>query len=119
MIQDRKMYQGNWKCSKCGTEITELPFEPKEGLDILCKDCHREKLDQRGGGRRDFQRKMYQETGNVQVAEKILPNCHLSQSQAKTFFAEIVIEPKKDTKFIVSPTLVGVNKNPDLVSGFL
>lgn len=60
MIQDRKMYQGNWKCSKCGADITELPFEPKEGFDILCKDCHKEKLNQRDGGRRDFQRKMYQ-----------------------------------------------------------
>ena len=24
----RQMYQGNWKCSKCSAEITELPFNP-------------------------------------------------------------------------------------------
>jgi CxxC-x17-CxxC domain-containing protein len=41
----RKMYQGNWKCSKCGKEITELPFDPDPSrLDqLLCRDCHREK----------------------------------------------------------------------------
>jgi CxxC-x17-CxxC domain-containing protein len=39
----RKMYQGNWTCSKCGGEITELPFEPDPArLDQLnCRDCHR------------------------------------------------------------------------------
>jgi len=65
VIQDRKMYQGNWKCSKCGTDINELPFEPKEGLDILCKECHREKLGEKGG-RNNFQRKMFQ--GNWKCA---------------------------------------------------
>ena len=41
----RKMYQGNWKCSKCNADITELPFEPDSArLDqLLCRDCHREK----------------------------------------------------------------------------
>ncbi len=42
---DRKMYQGDWKCSKCGAAITELPFEPDpERLSqLLCRDCHRQK----------------------------------------------------------------------------
>lgn len=41
----RKMYQGNWKCSKCETPITELPFEPDPArLDqLLCRECHRER----------------------------------------------------------------------------
>ncbi len=41
---DRQMYQGNWKCSECGTDITELPFEPDSArLDQLqCRDCHRQ-----------------------------------------------------------------------------
>ncbi len=50
---ERKMYQGNWKCSSCGTDITELPFEPaSDRLDqLLCRNCHREKMgDRRGGG---------------------------------------------------------------------
>ena len=37
----RPMVQGSWTCSGCGKEITELPFEPKEGQDILCKDCYK------------------------------------------------------------------------------
>ncbi|MBU4284636.1 hypothetical protein KKF60_01070 [Patescibacteria group bacterium] len=38
---ERKRVQGNWKCSKCGAGITELPFEPREGQEILCRDCYR------------------------------------------------------------------------------
>ena len=48
-FQPRKMYQGNWKCSGCGADITELPFEPDPArLDqLLCRDCHRAKRQQR------------------------------------------------------------------------
>ncbi len=35
----RKMVQGNWKCSDCGKEITELPFEPSPDRPIYCRDC--------------------------------------------------------------------------------
>jgi len=40
---ERKMYQGNWKCSKCGGAITQLPFEPDPNrLDkLMCLDCYR------------------------------------------------------------------------------
>ncbi|MEK7124620.1 MAG: CxxC-x17-CxxC domain-containing protein, partial [Patescibacteria group bacterium] len=43
----RPMVQGNWKCSDCGTEITQLPFEPIPGRDILCRDCYRKKNPQK------------------------------------------------------------------------
>ncbi|MEK7076681.1 MAG: hypothetical protein AAB967_00455 [Patescibacteria group bacterium] len=48
---DRKMYQGDWACSKCGAKITELPFEPDPNrLDqLLCKDCHRAMRQNRMG----------------------------------------------------------------------
>lgn len=41
----RKMYQGDWKCSKCGAEIKELPFQPDPARidQLLCRDCHRER----------------------------------------------------------------------------
>jgi len=45
----RKMYQGNWKCSGCGTDITELPFEPAEGRDLFCKDCYRKNRQNQQG----------------------------------------------------------------------
>ena len=35
----RQMVQGNWKCSTCGAEITELPFEPAPDRPIYCRDC--------------------------------------------------------------------------------
>ena len=40
---ERRMYQGNWKCSGCGTDITELPFEPDPSRvdGLKCRDCFR------------------------------------------------------------------------------
>lgn len=61
---DRQMFQGNWQCSECGAEITELPFEPSGDRPIFCRECHRQKMNKR----RDFsQRQMFQ--GDWQCAE--------------------------------------------------
>ncbi len=35
----RPKVQGNWKCSECGTPITELPFEPDPDRKIYCTEC--------------------------------------------------------------------------------
>ncbi|MEI6288399.1 MAG: CxxC-x17-CxxC domain-containing protein [bacterium] len=43
----RKMYQGHWTCSGCGAEITELPFEPDGTRPIYCRDCHRQRQQDR------------------------------------------------------------------------
>lgn len=34
------MHQGNWTCSGCGKEITELPFEPRSTEGLRCRECH-------------------------------------------------------------------------------
>ena len=49
----RPMFKGDWKCSKCGAAITELPFEPDPSRlgQLLCRDCHREKRMSRGNYR--------------------------------------------------------------------
>lgn len=44
---DRKMYQGNWTCSQCGCQITELPFEPDGEKPLFCRDCHRQRMQER------------------------------------------------------------------------
>jgi len=46
----RKMFQGNWKCGKCGKDINELPFEPDPSrfAQLTCRDCHS------SGAKRDF-----------------------------------------------------------------
>lgn len=33
------MFQGNWKCSKCGGAITELPFQPRSEEGLTCRAC--------------------------------------------------------------------------------
>lgn len=43
----RPMIKGSWKCSECGKEITELPFEPAADRPIYCKDCWRSKRSER------------------------------------------------------------------------
>lgn len=44
---DRQMIKGNWNCSECGAEITELPFEPDGERPLFCRDCHRQKIKNR------------------------------------------------------------------------
>lgn len=44
---NRQMYQGNWTCSQCGAEITELPFEPDGERPLFCRDCHRQRKQNR------------------------------------------------------------------------
>ncbi|HLD27591.1 MAG TPA: CxxC-x17-CxxC domain-containing protein [Patescibacteria group bacterium] len=39
----RPMVQGNWTCSGCGAEITELPFEPDGDRPVYCRDCYKPK----------------------------------------------------------------------------
>jgi len=35
----RRIFHGSWKCSDCGKEITELPFEPTLGRPVYCQEC--------------------------------------------------------------------------------
>ena len=35
----RQMVKGHWKCSDCGKEITELPFEPAPDRPVYCREC--------------------------------------------------------------------------------
>jgi len=43
----REMIKGNWQCSECGKEITELPFEPAPDRPIYCRDCWSKKRNDR------------------------------------------------------------------------
>jgi len=43
----REMVKGDWKCSECEKEITELPFEPAPDRPIYCRDCWSKKRSQR------------------------------------------------------------------------
>ena len=51
------MFQGNWTCSKCGKAITELPFEPRNTDNLMCKECHMESRPRRDNRP---ERKMYE-----------------------------------------------------------
>ena len=58
MDGERQMFQGNWTCSKCSKEITELPFEPRDTTNLMCRDCHKENRPARDNNRGE--RKMYE-----------------------------------------------------------
>jgi len=47
----RPTVKGNWKCSDCGVEITELPFEPAQDRPIYCKECWSKRRPKRDFGR--------------------------------------------------------------------
>ncbi len=51
---DRKMFQGSWSCSGCNKDITELPFEPRNTDNLLCRDCHGAKRANSNGPREMF-----------------------------------------------------------------
>ncbi len=38
---DRPRFEGDWKCSGCGTAITSLPFQPRDTSNLLCVDCYK------------------------------------------------------------------------------
>lgn len=44
------MFQGNWKCSKCGGAITELPFEPRGEAGLTCRACYGKAKDEEKAG---------------------------------------------------------------------
>ena len=50
----RQMVKGNWKCSDCGKEITELPFEPAPDRPIYCRDCWTKRRTERFGRQDDW-----------------------------------------------------------------
>jgi CxxC-x17-CxxC domain-containing protein len=56
MNEDRQMFEGNWKCSKCGKDITKLPFEPRDTSNLMCFDCHKANKPQRN----NFEKKMFE-----------------------------------------------------------
>jgi len=55
---DRQMYDVNLDCAKCGTKITQLPFQPSGDRPVYCAECNRAYRDERRGGPRP-QRQMF------------------------------------------------------------
>ena len=38
-VAEKKMFEGDWKCSVCGTDIKSLPFKPYNTEGLKCLDC--------------------------------------------------------------------------------
>lgn len=62
---DRQMYDVDLSCAKCGTHISQLPFQPSGDRPVYCSECNRTYRDSRqgGGSRGGFSRaprQMYQ-----------------------------------------------------------
>ena len=69
----RQMYNVDLSCGKCGTHISQLPFEPKGDRPVYCFDCNKtyrqDRPSDRGGmsGGARAPRQMY--SVNVSCAE--------------------------------------------------
>ncbi len=49
----RQMYDVDLTCSKCGTHISQLPFQPSGDRPVFCAECNRAYRDSKprtGGG---------------------------------------------------------------------
>jgi len=54
---DRQMYDVDLTCAKCGTHISQLPFQPSGDRPVYCNECNRAFRATRGddrGGRGGF-----------------------------------------------------------------
>ena len=49
----RQMFDVDLSCAKCGTHISQLPFQPNSDRPVYCADCNRAYRDtnRSGGGR--------------------------------------------------------------------
>lgn len=47
---DRQMFDVDLTCAKCGTHISQLPFQPSSGRPVYCSDCNRAFRQTRTGG---------------------------------------------------------------------
>ncbi|VAW15585.1 hypothetical protein MNBD_BACTEROID05-23 [hydrothermal vent metagenome] len=57
MDNDKKMFEGNWECSKCHGAITQLPFQPDPSRTggLTCRECFK-----KGSGGGNSQKQMHQ-----------------------------------------------------------
>ncbi|MDD4477305.1 MAG: hypothetical protein PHY40_04105 [Patescibacteria group bacterium] len=50
---DRQMFDVDLSCAKCGTHISQLPFQPSGDRPVYCSECNRayrqSRTDDRGG----------------------------------------------------------------------
>lgn len=55
---EKQMFKGDWKCSGCNADITQLPFQPDPSREneLTCLDCYKSKR-QDGQERQIFQGK--------------------------------------------------------------
>lgn len=53
---DRQMYDVDLTCAKCGTHISQLPFQPSGDRPVYCSDCNRQFRQDKRGNDRGFSR---------------------------------------------------------------
>ena len=76
------MFQGNWKCSKCGGAITQLPFQPRSEAGLTCRTCY----SSGGGGNSS--------SSNRPATEQAVPEmAGASEAPDIPDFAEVAGEP--------------------------
>ena len=91
---NRQMFDVDLNCAKCGTHISQLPFQPSGDRPVFCADCNRAHREQRHNSRP--QRQMY----DVNV------NC----SGCGTLITQLPFEPK-DTSNILCKACYLKNKD--------
>ncbi|KKQ27421.1 MAG: hypothetical protein US42_C0009G0011 [Candidatus Magasanikbacteria bacterium GW2011_GWC2_37_14] len=53
---DRQMFDVDLSCAKCGTHISQLPFQPSGDRPVYCSECNRAFRSESRGNDRGFNR---------------------------------------------------------------
>jgi CxxC-x17-CxxC domain-containing protein len=84
---DRQMFDVDLTCAKCGTHISQLPFQPSGDRPVYCSDCNRAFRQNRGdrGG-----------MGRGPRAPRQMYQVNLTCAQCGTQITELPFQPSGD-----------------------
>lgn len=85
---DRQMYDVDATCAKCGTHISQLPFQPSGDRPVYCSECNRAFREERRGGGGSFR-------GGPRAPRQMF-QVDLTCAQCGTQITELPFQPSGD-----------------------
>ncbi len=83
---DRQMYDVNLDCAKCGTHISQLPFQPSGDRPVYCSECNRAFRDSKRSNDR----------GGFSRGPRQMYSVNLSCAQCGTAITQLPFQPTGD-----------------------
>jgi CxxC-x17-CxxC domain-containing protein len=101
----RQMFSVDMDCAKCGTHITELPFQPSQDKPVYCSECNKamrsERNDRFGNNRRGGfnrgPRQMYSVNVNCASCGTKITELPFMPSSDKPIYCRECMRSKRDS----------------------